>query len=183
MDHQHDYIEDEGPFGVRSVCKQCGVDEATVIRFAAHPRLDLTHNAECGGLFAVYATIGKWRIFRCDECGEEAVVEPTLGQLRDAAIRKARQAAEWEARMRSWTPPQPMGRMPTQEEAALLAEYRAYSEDAWAAGFMSPEEGIVRRFIKWRKKGKEEEEVGRMWDYEEEFLAVYAKVAEEGEER
>jgi hypothetical protein len=55
-------------------------------------------------------------------------------------------------------------------DGVLLALYRAYSEELWAAGFMSPDTQGVQRFKLWLEKverAKAEE------DYEQKMLRLF----------
>lgn len=185
-DHEHVWKTEVSGFfgGPQEKCELCGVHKQTAERYADKHRINLTHcyrvvSAEgCYGILEAYSSIGQWKLFRCSECQEEVVVEPSLPQLEAHRQKQEEDRRQHEERMKTWVPPTPTGRMPTQEEAELLAAYREWSEDAYAAGFMNPDEATVRQFIEHRDK-EQPDITQRMWDYEEEFLRVYKEVMKE----
>ncbi|HKZ41098.1 MAG TPA: hypothetical protein VJ044_09050 [Candidatus Hodarchaeales archaeon] len=67
---------------------------------------------------------------------------------------------------------------PKPEDVQIIKEYRLWSEDFYAAGFIDPEENIVRSFRKWRK---EEGNYRMLTDYEEEFLEEFYRQEREEE--
>ncbi len=63
-------------------------------------------------------------------------------------------------------PPNPVEELTDDLMLCLWAEW---SEDNYAAGFMSPTEELIRRFLAWVPTRKRE-------DYEDEWLAMYRRV-------
>ena len=56
------------------------------------------------------------------------------------------------------------------EELEILEAYRGWSEDFYAAGFLSPSPETVREFIEFRKQ---EKLLYSLESYEQEFLTEY----------
>ena len=62
------------------------------------------------------------------------------------------------------------------EELEILEAYRSWSEDFYAAGFLSPSLETVREFIEFRKR---EKLPYLLESYEQEFLKEYFKQKKE----
>lgn len=55
-------------------------------------------------------------------------------------------------------------------DSELLNLWHQYSEDCWAAGFITPDDYHVERFIKWLESDDEPECLAPTYDYEFEML-------------
>lgn len=62
----------------------------------------------------------------------------------------------------------------TKEDQELIAHYRAWSEQTWAADFMHPFPDVVGAFIRWLDSPTEQP----LESYESEFLAEHKRQRE-----
>jgi hypothetical protein len=149
----------------------------TIERNAGTPRIDLSHAAQvpgvdCDGYLRNEGTQGTWHWLRCTRCEARLIAEIAPEEhKRLRAIEDERHQA-WVKRMEDTPPPEPNGREVTGEEARLLDLYSAWSEDRYAAGFMSPSPDTVDQFITWLNGPGVPR---RAWDYEIEMLDEYAR--------
>jgi len=66
---------------------------------------------------------------------------------------------------------------PNMTDRQILQLYSEWSEDAYAAGFISPSEETVRRFREWLKgpRAREDLEDKPLEDYEVEMLEIFKR--------
>lgn len=191
MTHEHTYTQEpdklhallhpDDPPQTREVCTECGMPRTLIEREATTPRLDLTCTVpDCGGYLGIRSMQGHWMWYECDKCHTKYISERTRDQIDFAQAERDRREAEWEERRRNLPPPpKPTGRYPTEDEANLIEEYRMWSEDHYAAGFMGPSESTVREFMNWQRHKNEPAQRVRMWDYEETMVDTYRRLMEE----
>lgn len=132
--------------------------------------LNLRH--ECGGVLEMSYSQGIYgdRTFKCEKCNGEETFHVTDEDIARMETESERERIEWAEKAKDWVVPQPDGRMLTMEEMVLLEEYRAWSENTYAAGFMDPSPSTVSQFIE-----RIELTPRKAWKYEEEFLEEYKK--------
>lgn len=180
--HEHIYAPRPYPYflgeGTEDACTVCNMSRIVIEREADTPRINMLHT-DCGGFLESFSTQGTYHRYRCEKCHAEVIAEePPEARTRREEAREARERA-YEEHRRTYVPPEPTGRIPTEDEANLIEEYRMWSEDHYAAGFMSPSEGTVHEFIDWQKHKNDPTTRARMWDYEQEMVDLYARLTSE----
>ena len=65
-------------------------------------------------------------------------------------------------------------------DAWIVTMYRLWSEEFWAAGFISPDPDIVRRFYIWLVEESDDSNIP-LEDYELEMLSIFRQI-DNGEE-
>lgn len=131
--------------------------------------VNLRHRG-CGGFFHSCWEQGRKRMFRCEKCEAWSLVtaqdDASVARRRE---KTAREVAEWEARMAAAppvAPPVPI-RAATPLETLLLAAYREWSEEHYAAGFIG---GHAAEFREWLQRQHIYE------NYEAEMLAEFEQL-------
>lgn len=134
--------------------------------------LNMIHEG-CGGFWESYAEQGATHRYRCSRCkAEGAATRP------DEVVAEQRaEMDEWSAKMRASVsalpPPPPPLRTATLDEALILLAYGAWSEETYAAGFMSPAASTVASFIDYL----------RTYDIDGDYMETMLQLFHEARER
>lgn len=113
--------------------------------------INLRHEG-CGGFYHGWASQGRYALFRCEKCDLETMAlmmdDASEARFEERRERDRREMAERMASTPEPAPPTPI-RTATDHEALVLAAYRFWSEEVYAAGFLSPDESHVGEFHAW----------------------------------